>query len=100
MLVTAIGVKITPLEKIVPQQAQPLADRACAMIPRIRIVALLVKADCWTDFTRHFTNFNSDQPSKDKQLLLTALLADGINLGPTKMSESCTGVAYGQLDRP
>lgn len=36
--------------------------------------------------------------AKDRQLLLTAILADGINLGLTKMAESCTGVTYAQLD--
>ncbi|MBP2373492.1 hypothetical protein JOF46_001404 [Paeniglutamicibacter psychrophenolicus] len=57
------------------------------------------KTDGWTGFTLHFTNLKSGQPSKDNQLLLTAILADGINLGLTKMSESCTGVIYAPLDR-
>lgn len=58
-----------------------------------------MEVDSWTGFTRQFTNLKSGQPSKDKQLLLTAILADGINLGLTEMSESCTGVTYAQLDR-
>ncbi|MET4095737.1 Tn3 family transposase [Arthrobacter sp. UYCu712] len=99
VLVTDKGVKITPFETIVPAHAQPLIDQASAMFPRIRITDLLMEVDTWTGFTNQFTSLKSGHPSKDKQLLLTAILADGINLGLTKMAESCTGVTYAQLDR-
>lgn len=60
---------------IVPQHAQHLIDQASAMFLRIRTTDLLMEVDGWTGFTRHFTNLKSGQPSKDKQLLLTAILA-------------------------
>ena len=34
---------------------------------------------------------------EDKYLLLTAILADGINLGLSKMAESCQGITYAKL---
>ena len=36
-------------------------------------------------------------PARDKTLLLTAILADGINLGLSKMAESCPGTTYAKL---
>ena len=34
---------------------------------------------------------------QDKTLLMTTILADGINLGLTKMAESCPGTTYAKL---
>jgi hypothetical protein len=34
---------------------------------------------------------------KDKQTLLTVILADGINLGLTPMAEACPGISLNQL---
>lgn len=62
-------------------------------------MALLMEVDTPTGFTRHFISLKSGQPVQGQQLLLTAILADGINLGLTEMAESCTGVSYAQLDR-
>lgn len=53
--------------------------------------------DDWTGFTRHFTHLRSQEVSKDRVLLLTAILADAINLGLTKMAEACPGATYARL---
>jgi TnpA family transposase len=58
---------------------------------------LLLEVDEWTGFTRHFTHLKSGEPSQDRNLLLTAILADAINLGLTKMAESCPGTTYAKL---
>jgi hypothetical protein len=35
--------------------------------------------------------------AKDQRMLLTTILADGINLGLSKMAESCPGTTYAKL---
>jgi hypothetical protein len=57
----------------------------------------LIEVDHWTGFTRHFTHLKSGEPAKDKVLLLTAILADAINLGLTKMAEACAGATFARL---
>jgi len=63
--------------------------RIYARMPHIRITELLLEVDRWTGFSRHFTHQKSGDPPADTALLLTAILADGLNLGLTKMAEAC-----------
>ena len=72
-------------------------DKATALLPRVKITELLLEVDQWTNFTEHFTHLKSNEMAEDKTLLLTAILADSINLGLSKMSESCPGVTYSKL---
>ena len=53
--------------------------------------------DQWTGFTRHLTHLKSRELAKDRNLLLTTILADAINLGLTKMAQSCPGTTYAKL---
>lgn len=94
---TETGLKLTPQDTAVPVDAQRLIDQATQHLPRIKITDLLLDVDDWTGFTRHFAHLKRDQPAKNRPLLLSAILADGINLGLTKMAESCPGITYGRL---
>ena len=96
-IITESGLKITPLDALVPSQAQSLIDQTSMMLPRVKITELLMEVDEWTDFTRHFTHLKSGETAKDKTMLLSAILADGINLGLTKMADSCPGATYARL---
>lgn len=50
-------------------------------------------------FTRHFTYLkNTHVRPKDRKVLLTIILADGINLGMTKMAELCLGTTKSSLE--
>jgi Tn3 transposase DDE domain len=67
--------------------------RAYALLPHIKITDLLLEVDRWTGFSKHFTHLKTGEPAKDQILLLPAILADGINLGLSKMEEACPGTA-------
>jgi TetR/AcrR family transcriptional repressor of nem operon len=47
----------------------------------IKITDLLVEVDVWTAFAQHFMNLRNGDAATDRTLLLTAILADAINLG-------------------
>lgn len=95
--ITENGLRITPLEKAVPYEAERLMAQTSRMLPHLKITELLLEVDEWTGFTRHFTHLKNNSKAKDKTLLLTAILADGINLGLSKMAESCPGTTYAKL---
>jgi TnpA family transposase len=93
---TAAGLKITPLDAAVPDAAQVLIDQVARLLPHVKITDLLLEVDEWTGFSRHFTHLKTGAPAKDP-MLLTTLLADGLNLGLTKMAESCPGSTHAKL---
>ena len=94
---TESGLKITPLDAVLPDTAQALIDRAAMLLPRVKITEMLMEVDEWTGLTQHFTHLKTGDAAKDKTLLLTAILADAINLGLTKMAESCPGTTHARL---
>ena len=91
------GLKITPLDSGVPESAQKLIYQISAQLPRVKITDLLHEVDAWTGFTRHFTHLKTNRVAKSRIMLLTTILADAINLGVTKMAESCPGSSYDKL---
>ncbi len=93
-VITDSGLKITPLANAVPEDADTLMRRAYALLPHLKVTELLLEVDGWTDFTRHFTHLKTGRPTSEKELLLTTILADAINLGLLKMAESSPGITY------
>jgi TnpA family transposase len=96
-IITESGLKITPLDAVLPDAAQGLIDRTAMLLPHIKVTDLLLEVDKWTGFTRHFSHLKNGDLVADKNLLLTTILADGINLGLTKMAEACPGTTYAKL---
>ncbi len=89
--------KVTPLTNLVPDEATAAMRKVYDLMPHIRITELLLEVDRWTGFSRHFTHLKSGEPPSDPRLLLTAVLADGINLGLSKMAEACPDASYAKL---
>lgn len=89
--------KITPLSNAVPDEAETLMKQTYSLLPHLKITELLMEVDNWTGFTQSFKHLKSGASTEDKHLLLTAILADAINLGLRKMAESCLDTTYTKL---
>jgi TnpA family transposase len=89
--------KISPIEKSTPPEAEALAQRLYAMLPRIRITDLLTEVARWTRFPNCFTHVRTGETVDDTRILMTALLAEGLNLGLTRMAEACSVASLREL---
>jgi len=96
-IIGSSGLRISPLTNAVPAEVDSLMKQAYDLLPHVKITELLLEVDAWTGFTKHFTHVKSGNVAKDRTLLLTAILADAINLGLSKMAESCPGATYQKL---
>ena len=90
-------IKIKPLENTVPEEAEILGKKIYGLLPLIKITDLLKEVDQWTNFTDEFIHLKSGNKVEDKNLLLTVILSDAINLGLRKMSEASPGTSYAKL---
>jgi len=90
-------IKIKPLENTAPEEAEILGKKIYGLLPLIKITDLLKEVDQWTEFTNQFIHLKSGNKADDKNLLLTVILSDAINLGLRKMSEASPGTSYAKL---
>ncbi|WP_407543129.1 Tn3 family transposase (plasmid) [Deinococcus radiomollis] len=77
-----------PLKNVIPAEVPALTRLLYARVPRIKITDLMLEVDGWVNFTDTFTNLRSGFAAERRDHLLTAILADGINLGLTRMAEA------------
>ncbi len=67
--------------------------------PAVRITDMLLEVDAATGFTDAFTHLRTGPPCKDRIGLLNVLLAEGLNLGLSKMAEASNTHDFFQLSR-
>lgn len=87
------------LEAVSPSGADELILDLHHRMPQVRITDLLLDVDETTGFTDAFTNLRTGSVCRDKIGLLSAVLADGLNLGLKKMAASAATHTHWQLLR-
>src|SRR3546814_8424770 len=88
---------ISPLKAATPPATEIARRAAYDRLPRVKITDLLLEVDAWTGFSECFIHRRSGREADDRNALLTVILADGINLGLTRMAETCRGASLRQL---
>jgi TnpA family transposase len=88
---------ISPVRTVVSEEAEALADRLDSMMPRIRITELLHEVARDTAFPKAFANLRTGEPCPNESALLATILADGTNLGLSRMAAASEGVTRDQL---
>ena len=91
--------KLDRLSADVSAEADQLVLDLYRRLPDARITDILLEVDQATGFTDAFTHLRTGAPCKDKVGLLNVLLAEGLNLGLSKMAEASNTHEYFQLSR-
>ncbi len=91
--------KTERLTAAVPAEADELVLDLYRRLPDVRITDIMTEVDADTGFTDAFYHLRTGAPCKDRIGLLNVLLAEGINLGLSKMAEASNTHDYFQLSR-
>ncbi len=91
--------KLDRLTGTVPDEADTMVLDLYGRLPAVRITDLLQEVDDDISFTEAFTHLRTGVPCKDRIGLLNVLLAEGLNLGLSKMAEATSSHDYFQLSR-
>lgn len=91
--------KVDRLTAAVPAEAGDLVIDLYRRLPDVRITDLLMEVDKATGFTDAFPHLWTGAPCRDRIGLLNVLLAEGLNLGLSKMAEASNTHDFFQLSR-
>ncbi len=87
------------LVSAVPAEAEELILDLNKRLPDVRITDLLQDVDHDIGFTEAFTHLRTGAPCNDRTGLLNVLLAEGLNLGLSKMADATDTHNFFQLSR-
>src|SRR5258708_1875826 len=89
-----------PYDTEVPDAAKKFGRKLYKRLPLMQIPDMAVEGDGWTKFLDRFTDPITGKPptGRDRQILLAAILALGMNIGLKKMSQA-TEYSYSELSR-
>lgn len=91
--------KVDRLSTAVPEAADDLVLDLYKSLPTVRITDILLEVDDAVGFADAFTHLRTGAPCKDRIGLLSVLLAEGLNLGLSKMADATSTHDYFQLSR-
>ena len=91
--------KIDRLTAAVPEAADAQVLDLYGRLPDVRVTNLLLEVDDEIGFTEAFTHLRTGAPCKDRIGLLNVLLAEGLNLGLSKMAGATNTHDFFQLSR-
>ncbi|WP_298937191.1 Tn3 family transposase [uncultured Ruegeria sp.] len=91
--------RVDRLEADVPAEADSLILDLYRRLPEVRITDILMDVDNDTGFTDAFTHLRTGAPCKDRLGLLNVILAEGLNLGLSKMAGASSTHSFTQLAR-
>jgi TnpA family transposase len=80
--------RISRPRKDEPNDMEAVTRLVYSLVPRVKLTDLLLEADSWCGYSDRFVHLKTGESAKDKKVLHAATMADGINLGLTKMAEA------------
>lgn len=90
---------LTRLDRDVPDGAADLILDVSRRLETVRITDLLLRVDAETGFADRFSELRNGSPPNDVRAILTVLIAEGMNLGLTRMARACPDYTFWELNR-
>jgi len=92
-------INIGKLHKETPDEALCLSDRLYGFLPHVKLSDLILEVSTWTGFDRHLTHASTGGivQSKEKPIVMAALMAMGANIGLVKMADATPEISYHQM---